>query len=64
MTSPRELILKTLDFESPERITRQMWLLPWATTRYPDQIAHIQRLYPDDIVYAPGYYKISLPTKG
>ena len=52
MTS-RELVRKTLEFQKPDRIPRQMWLLPWAFNNYPEQVAEIQRRFPDDIVTCP-----------
>jgi hypothetical protein len=30
-----------------------MWLLPWAFNNYPEQVAEIQRRFPDDIVTCP-----------
>lgn len=52
MTS-RELVKKTLEFDRPERIPRQLWFLPWAETHYPEQLRRIQDKFPDDIVTAP-----------
>jgi hypothetical protein len=63
MTS-RELVSKTLDFGSPERIPRQLWLLPWAEIRYPSESAMIRERYPDDIVQSPPFFKTPLRTRG
>lgn len=63
MTS-RELVNKTLEFERPSRIPRQVWLLPWAEKKYPDFIEKLQRDYPDDIVSAPAVYKKPTPITG
>ncbi len=52
MTS-RELVRKTLEFDKPKRIPRQLWFLPWAKENYPDQLQAIQKKFPDDIVTAP-----------
>lgn len=52
MTS-RELVLKSLEFDNPQRISRQLWLLPWAQKNYPEQLKKIQEDYPDDIIHAP-----------
>jgi hypothetical protein len=52
MTS-RELVRRSLEFDSPARIPRQLWLLPWARDRYPEQAAAIQTRYPDDLVPSP-----------
>ncbi|NJD02822.1 MAG: methyltransferase [Ruminiclostridium sp.] len=48
MTS-RELVYKTLNYEMPARIPRQMWVVPWAKNRYPDAVRKIRQDFPDDI---------------
>ena len=63
MTS-RELVRRTLAFDSPGRVPRQLWVLPWAEHHYPEQLQVIRRLYPDDIVSAPYFLREELPTKG
>lgn len=62
--TPRQIVLKTLEFQSPPRIPRQLWILPWAIDRYPDEVADIQARFPDDIVTAPAFYKEPLQTFG
>jgi len=52
MTS-RELVHKSVDFDDPQRIPRQMWLLPWASMHHGDEVKRIQLKYPDDIVGPP-----------
>jgi uroporphyrinogen decarboxylase len=54
MTS-RDLVRKTLTFDRPDRIPRQLWDLPWARDRYPREFARIKAAYPDDIVGAPKF---------
>lgn len=63
MTS-RELVSKTLKFQSPERIPRQLWLLPWATDHYPQEVADIQARFPDDLVSSPSFFKKNPKTVG
>jgi hypothetical protein len=63
MTS-RELVRQTLEFSSPPRIPRQLWLLPWAEHHYPEELARIREKYPDDLLNAPPYYLQALPTSG
>jgi uroporphyrinogen decarboxylase len=63
MTS-RELVSRTLDFASPERIPRQLWFLPWAELRHPSELARIRETYPDDIVQSPPFFKTPLKTRG
>ncbi|MGB2782851.1 MAG: methyltransferase, partial [Atribacterota bacterium] len=60
----RELVIKTLGFDKPERIPRQLWTLPWAEERYPREIEKIRSNYPSDIVTALSFYKTQLPQIG
>jgi len=49
---PREIVRRTLEFDAPPRVPRQLWLLPWASNHYPEELAAIQARFPDDIVHA------------
>lgn len=60
----RELVLRTLEFSKPERIPRQLWLLPWAQNKYPSELKKIQQQYAPDIINAPGFLKQAPVTKG
>jgi len=62
--TPRDLVKKTLDFRSPERVPRQLWTLPWATNNHGEQLAEIQRRFPDDIVGAPSCLRNPLRKQG
>ena len=61
--TPRELVTRTLEFWDPERIPRQLWLLPWATNHFPEEVAEIQHKFPDDIITSPWFCE-SWNTKG
>jgi uroporphyrinogen decarboxylase len=63
MTS-KELVKRTLDFSSPLRIPRQLWLLPWAGDHYPEELAQIQKRFPDDLITSPSFYREPLKTAG
>jgi hypothetical protein len=63
MTS-RELVIAALEFRSPERIPRQLWVLPWAERTWPAELAAIRKKYPDDIVQSPGFLTEPLMTSG
>ncbi len=63
MTS-RELVRRTLEFQSPPRVPRQLWTLPWAERTYPAELAAIRERYPDDIVRCPSFLKAPLRTTG
>lgn len=60
----KELVLRTLEFENPDRIPRQMWILPWAQQNYPKELANIQNCFPDDIINSAGFLKKKPQTKG
>ena len=62
--TPREIVTRAIKFESPERIPRQMWVLPWAEKRYPAQLDQLRTKYPDDIVRPPDVYQASSLIKG
>jgi len=64
LTTPREIIRSTLDFRSPPRLGRQVWVLPWAHERYPETVRTIQEKYPDDIIGCPGFLGEEPPSKG
>jgi uroporphyrinogen decarboxylase len=64
MVTPRELVRQTLEFNNPQRIARQLWTLPWASEHYPDQLAEIQKRFPDDIIGAPGFLQLPLQVIG
>jgi uroporphyrinogen decarboxylase len=54
--TPKEIVKRTLEFNSPERVPRHLWYLPWAKVNHPEKLKKIQTLYPDDIVSSPGFY--------
>ncbi len=51
--TPRERVRAALRFQSPDRIPRDLWTLPWAERQFPDELAEIRRRFPPDIVTAP-----------
>lgn len=60
----RELVKRTLEFNRPSRIPRQLWTLPWAEQHYPAFLAKIKQDFPDDLVHAPGFYHQRAQTQG
>lgn len=64
MVDSRELVRKSLEFDSPPSIPRQVWLLPWAEDRYPDEVTRLGVEYPDDIVSSPAVYRQYVPVEG
>jgi hypothetical protein len=63
MDTSRTLIRKTLEFDSPARVPRDLWMLPWASNHYPEQVAELVSRYPADMAgcYVTGY---SSPVQG
>ncbi len=61
---PREIVRRTLEFDAPPRVPRQLWLLPWASNHYPEELAAIQARFPDDIVHAPSFCRTPVPRTG
>ncbi len=55
--NPRELVRRTLEFDAPARVARQLWVLPWAEQRYPEALAKLRERYPDDLVSSPAFYR-------
>jgi hypothetical protein len=62
--NPRDIVKQTLEFQSPGRIPRQIWLLPWAADHYPEVVKKLQTVYPDDIIGCPGFCERPLPGEG
>lgn len=62
--TPRENLKRCLKFETPERIPRDLWTLPWAEKRYPEELAVLRAQYPGDIVTAPAAGMSSPCKKG
>ncbi len=61
----RELVRRCLKFETPERVPRQLWALPWVDERYPKEMKEIRARFPADIT-GPGVdvYRPSPRLKG
>ena len=62
--APREIVRRCLTFETPARVPRQLWTLPWAEIHYPRELAELRRDFPDDIVIAPAAGNPSPLKKG
>ncbi len=60
----RELVRKTLAFQSPGRIPRQAWVLPWAEMHHPQALTELRERFPDDIVSSPALYTVPTGTSG
>jgi uroporphyrinogen decarboxylase len=60
----REIVQKCLTFNSPERIPRHLWTLPWAEKNYPDAIKKLNERYPGDFGAPDYFYRPSQRTTG
>jgi len=59
MVSSRQLVIDTLEFDNnSERVPRQLWTLPWATSRYPETMKKMGINYPNDIIEVPKEFKV------
>ena len=62
--TPREIVRRCLEFDFPERIPRDLWLLPWAVTRYPETVEQLNRRFPSDLATTEYFYPPSPRVKG
>jgi uroporphyrinogen decarboxylase len=60
----REIVAKTLKFDFPERIPRDMWVLPWADIRYPETVSQIRIKFPSDFCTSQYFYVPSERVNG
>ena len=60
----REIVTKCLTFDHPERIPRDLWLLPWAVTHYPETVQEINERFPADFCTTEYYYPPSQRVNG
>ncbi len=63
MTS-REIVRKCLTFDTPERMPRQLWALPWAEQNHPEAMKELNERFPSDFAGADYFYKPSSKVKG
>jgi len=57
MAESRKLVEQTVNFDSPARIPRQCWLLPWAAKKYPEYVKLLKNRFPDDIESSPVFLR-------
>ena len=53
MDNSKTRVIKTLEFDAPDKIPTQLWDLPWAEIHFGDQLKKIRRDFPDDLISAP-----------
>jgi len=60
----REIVTRCLRFEHPERMPRDLWVLPWADYHYPEALQEIRRRFPSDIGGPGSVYRPSPRLRG
>lgn len=60
----RELVLRTLNFDKPPRVPREMWVLPIAKWQFPQEYEAIVRDFPPDIIMTPARERVKPPVQG
>ena len=62
--TPRDIVKAALRFETPGRIPRDLWALPWAEMHLPKTLAILKERYPSDLVTCSYLYSPSSRIKG
>lgn len=62
--TPREIVTRCLRFEHPQRLPRDLWVLPWAANHYPEAVAELARRFPSDFAGPPSVYRPSPRARG
>jgi len=62
--TPRELVVRSLEFDGPARIPREMGLLPWATRHFAEQVRRIAERFPDDLTMSHYFCREPVPGSG
>ena len=62
--TPREIVTRCLRFEHPERMPREMWVLPWWQKHDPGALKEIRERYPDDVAGPPDVFRSSSVVTG
>lgn len=63
-STPREIVQQALRFESPARLPRDLWALPWAEENIPQCLAELRRRWPSDLGWAEAVYRPSPRVRG
>lgn len=64
MMSPREIVTRCLNHATPARMPRDLWMLPWAESHYPEALAEINHRFPSDFTTAQYFYPPSQQVQG
>lgn len=64
MQTSREIVTRSLKFENPERIPRDLWVLPWAEIHHPEAVEELRKRFPSDFATTPYSYPTLSRVKG
>ena len=64
MQKSREIVIRSLTFQNPERMPRDIWILPWAETHHPEVVKILKERYPSDFITSQYFYPPSQKVKG
>ncbi len=64
MQTSKQIVRKTLEFDSPERVPNSLWTLPWANIHYPEELRRIRESFIWDFAKTSPEYKKIPETKG
>ncbi|TKJ37921.1 methyltransferase [candidate division LCP-89 bacterium B3_LCP] len=62
--SSREIVTRCLKFDCPERIPRDLWLLPWAEIHEPETVRLLRKEFSSDFATSDYFYPPSKRVKG
>ncbi len=62
--TPREIVTRCLNFDYPERIPRDLWVLPWMELHHPGAVARIAERFPPDFGCPDYWYPASERVQG
>jgi len=60
----KEIVKSCLTYGTPDRISRNLWYLPWAETHYPETMEELNRRFPNDFAGPDYFYPPSSKVKG
>ncbi|NOZ62863.1 MAG: methyltransferase [Calditrichaeota bacterium] len=64
MQTSKEIVKNCVKFETPERMPRDLWVLPWAETHFAEQVAEMKQRFPTDFSGTAAVYLPSPREKG
>ena len=64
LMSSRERVRRALEFQRPDRIPRDLGVLPWAEIHYPDAVGNLRDNYPPDLRISGYLYPPSSRIRG